>query len=169
MYIFFPPGGNSRRATNIHPPALFDSGTGRNEPTQVVKRLIGVMRENMNEEEKGEEQVEEKGKEGERERKGDEECVEEKVGKGEESMTGRKEERNVEKEGEYEEEEDLRYISQYTMVSDREDGEIRIEGENCNRVGGWEQKKKQGARRKDKAARNARTRDCTIFVSWFSN
>ena len=100
-----------------------------------MERLIGVMRENINEEEKEAENVQEKGKEKEQEGKADRKCVEV-VGKWEGSISGRKEERNVEKERESDEEEDLRYIAQYTVVSDREDEVIQIEGENLNRVGG---------------------------------
>lgn len=101
---------------NIHPPALFDCGTRRHEPIHAVERLIGVMRENINEEEKEENEVEE-------------------VEKGEGSRSGRKEERKVEKEGECEKEEDsdLCYILQYTIVRDSENEEIRIEGESCQR------------------------------------
>jgi len=70
----------------------------------------------MNEEEKGENKVEEIEK-----------------GEGSMSLSGRKGGRNIEKEGECEEEGDLRYISQHTIVRDSEDEEIRIEGENCKR------------------------------------
>ena len=112
---------------NIHPPAFFDLGTRGNGPTLGVERLIGVMRENMNEKEKEAEKVQGKGKEREQEEKGDKKCVK-RVRKGEGSISGRKKKRNVEKERESDEEGNLRYISQYTVVSDRKDEVIQIEG-----------------------------------------
>ena len=92
----------------------------------------------MNEEEKEENEVEE----GER---------------GEGSMSGRKEERNVEKEGECQKEgdADLRYISQYTIVRDSEDEEIQIEGEICQR--GREDKSKRGGEVREGKARQQGT------------
>ncbi|RPB04665.1 hypothetical protein L873DRAFT_1786147 [Choiromyces venosus 120613-1] len=99
------------------------------------------MKENNKEGEEEEEKEEVEGKGREIGEKGNMKSVSETLKK--ERIRVRKEARNIEKDGRgYEEEKgaendkDLLYISQYTIISNWEDKGIRIEGESSTRVSG---------------------------------